>query len=321
MHRKKTFTGIFMMLILFLTACSGKNGTKSSNDSGETLPNNSAQSEKLTIITTFYPMYEFTRQVAGDLANITMMVPAGTDTHHFEPSAKNLVALNKADLFIYNSPEMETWVPDVLKAVESSQSLIVVEAAENITLLESSEDHEEEGHTHEEDPHVWLDPVLAQYEVETIKKALQKADPENAEIYEENAATFIAECEQLHTEFQEAFSGAKNRMFVTQHAAFGYLAARYNLTQLSIAGLSAENEPSPAQLAKLHQMIQKYEIPVIYQNSDASSSIADTLSTETGVPVEFLYSLESVTSEEIENGADYLSLMRKNLDALKKSIH
>ena len=309
---KKSIIFAFGFLLL-LGGCSTKN-------EGAT-----EKSNKINVITTFYPMYEFTQQVAGDVANISMMVPAGADTHHYEPSAKQIGLLNEADVFIYNSTEMETWVPDVLNTLDDSSNHVVVEAAEGISLL-GHEDNEEvetshDDHQHEEDPHVWLDPVLAQTQVETIMKALQKVDPSNKEIYEKNGQAYIEKLKKLNTEFEEAFDGATQRTFVTEHAAFGYLAHRYNLNQLSIAGLSTENEPSPVQLAKLNQVIKDYNLHVVYQNSDTSTNIAATLAQEADVRVETLYSLESLTEKEIESGTNYLSLMEKNLEALKLSIH
>ena len=284
------------------------------------------KSNKIDVITTFYPMYEFTQQVAGDVANISMMVPVGTDTHHYEPSAKQIGLLNEADVFVYNSTEMETWVPDVLNTLDDSSNHVIIEAAEGISLLAHEENEEEletshDDHRHEEDSHVWLDPVLAQTQVETIMKALQKVDPSNKEIYEKNGQAYIEKLKKLNTEFEEAFDGATQRTFVTEHAAFGYLAHRYNLNQLSIAGLSTENEPSPVQLAKLNQVIKDYNLHVVYQNSDTSTNIATTLAQEAGVKVETLYSLESLTEKELESGKNYITLMEKNLEALKLSIH
>lgn len=323
---KKRFLiwSFFLGILLFIvTGCSSSSEKKPTTDTAT----EATTKKQLAVVTTFYPMYEFTRQVAGDLANVTLMVPAGTDTHHYEPSAKDLATISGADLFIYNSPAMEIWVPDVLKAL-GEEDMTIVQAAEGIDMIEESDEEEDDeeiseqgdAHAHGEDPHVWLDPVLAQREIQTIKEAFIQKDPKNQSTYEQNASRYIDQLNALHNDYQTAFTGAKNRIFITQHAAFGYLAARYNLTQLSIAGFSTENEPSPAQIAKITQLIYKHDIPVIYRNSDAAQGSSDALAQEAGVKVETLNALESMTEKEMEEGEDYLSVMRKNLDALKQSI-
>jgi len=155
------------------------------------------ESDKLQVVTTFYPMYDFTKQVAQDDAEVSMLLEAGMEVHSFEPSSQMIAEIQDADVFIYNSPEMETWVPDVLASIDTSD-MVVICASDAITLLEyegeaHAHDHESEekganaGHSHTVDPHVWLDPVLAQTEVSTIAEGLAEADPDNAEDYLENA--------------------------------------------------------------------------------------------------------------------------------------
>lgn len=295
------------------------------NTETEEAPKESSN-EGLSVMTTFYPMYEFTQQVAGDAANVTMLIPAGTDSHGFEPSAQDVAQISEADVFVYSSPEMETWVMDILSVIES-EDVVVVEATEKIELLENhpeeigqeSHDHEE-GHSHAIDPHVWLDPVYAQQQVETIRDGLIEADPDNESLYTEQSDQFSAELDTLDQEYTEAFANAENRTFVTQHAAFGYLAERYELTQVSIGGLSTETEPNPARLAEISSYVQEEDIPVIYYNQSASSAIADTVAQETSTKTAQLHSIEGVSEEEQAEGSDYLSIMRQNLEALKRSI-
>jgi len=214
------------------------------------------ESDKLQVVTTFYPMYDFTKQVAQDDAEVSMLLEAGMEVHSFEPSSQMIAEIQDADVFIYNSPEMETWVPDVLASIDTSD-MVVICASDAITLLEyegeaHAHDHESEekganaGHSHTVDPHVWLDPVLAQTEVSTIAEGLAEADPDNAEDYLENAGIYNGKLNELDEAYRAAFEGTENRTFVTQHAAFAYLAARYDLNQISVTGLNAEVEPSAA---------------------------------------------------------------------------
>lgn len=289
------------------------------------------ESDKLQVVTTFYPMYDFTKQVAQDDAEVSMLLEAGMEVHSFEPSSQMIAEIQDADVFIYNSPEMETWVPDVLASIDTSD-MVVICASEAITLLEyegeaHAHEHESEeeganaGHSHTVDPHVWLDPVLAQTEVSTIAEGLAEADPDNAEDYLENAGIYNGKLNELDEAYRAAFEGTENRTFVTQHAAFAYLAARYDLNQISVTGLNAEVEPSAAALATLSDYVKANNISHIYFENNASSQTAETLAEEVGVELAVLSPLEGITEEDQKKGSDYISVMLDNLEALKKSIN
>lgn len=290
---------------------------------------NSNKEDKIKVVTTFYPMYDFTKNVTQDLAEVSLLVPAGTEVHDFEPSAKDVAEIQEADVFIYNSEEMETWVPSVLDTIDMEQ-VFVIDASEGISLIENEatdeHDHEEEAdheeeHSHAIDPHIWLDPVLAQKEVATIKEGLISVDSENQENYEANTVTYNQKLEALNQEYKDAFEDAKNRTFITQHAAFAYLAQQYDLTQISIAGLSSEEEPSPAKLAELSEIVNEENINYIYFEDNASSKIAETLANEVGVELALLSPLEGVSQEDQDNGVDYIEVMKRNLESLKKSVY
>lgn len=306
---------IALLSLVVLAACGQKKETSQTNGK-----------DKIKVVTTFYPMYDFAKNVVGDAGEVEMLIPAGTEPHDYEPSAKDIAKITDADVFIYNSNELETWVKDTLENVDHKK-VTVVEAAKSIDLMEgqdeeeASEDHDHDhDHEHELDPHVWLDPVLAEKEVETIRDALIKKYPDQKEIFEKNASAYLTKLSELDKEYQEAFANAKNKTFVTQHAAFGYLAKQYGLTQESIAGISPDQEPSPSRLAELKKYVEANHISVIYFESSASSKVAETLAKETGVELVVLNPLESLTKKEQEQGEDYLSVMRENLEALKKSI-
>ncbi|MER2227022.1 MAG: metal ABC transporter substrate-binding protein [Carnobacterium sp.] len=304
-----TLASIVMMLVI---GCGNQENTQPETD-------------KLNVVTTFYPMYDFTKNVAGDEAEVTLLLEAGTDTHGYEPSAKEVAAISDADVFVYNSEEMEVWVSSVLESIDT-ENTVIVNASEGISFLESAEEehhdeNEEEGHHHEVDPHIWLDPVLAQEEVTNIKEGLVTADPENEKIYETNATQYNEKLQALNQEFTNAFNDATKRVFVTQHAAFAYLANRYDLEQVSIAGISTEEEPSPAKLAELQDYINANDIHYIYYAETSSSKIAETLANETGTELEILNPIEGITTEDQEKGTDYIQLMKNNLAALQKSIH
>nr|WP_277895318.1 metal ABC transporter substrate-binding protein [Enterococcus lactis] len=282
--------------------------------------------EDLTIVTTFYPIYDFTKEIVGDEGNVKLLIPAGTEPHDFEPSAKERAEISDADVFVYNSSDMEFFVDSLKDSVDSKQTLMI-EAAKGIDRLESQEadEHEEseEGHdhAHEYDPHVWLDPVLAIKEVRTIAGELGEKYPDKKEIFTKNADAYIKKLEALDQKYSEELKNATNRTFITQHAAFAYLANQYNLEQVAISGVSPDQEPTPSRLAELKEFVKKNNIKVTYFEENASSKVAETLSNETGVKLEVLNPLESLTNEQIKAGENYISVMEKNLEALKESIN
>ncbi|MDT2662220.1 metal ABC transporter substrate-binding protein [Enterococcus hulanensis] len=309
-----------VVLSVLLTACGGQEKKEASSN------------DKIQVMTTFYPMYEFTKQVVGNKGEVELLIPAGTEPHDFEPSAKDLAKISDADVFVYNSPELETWTDNLTDTIDTKKTEII-QASKNITLMDGAEhdheeahddhdakEHEEDGHDHDLDPHVWLDPVLAIKEVETIRDQLSKKYPEDQATFEKNAASYIDELKTLDEDYQAGFKAAKNKTFVTQHAAFGYLAKQYGLTQEAIAGISPDQEPSPSRLSELKHYVDDHQVKVIYFEENASSKVAETLSKETGVKLKVLNPLESLTEKQIKNGEDYVSVMRKNLDALKESI-
>ncbi|WP_171004889.1 metal ABC transporter substrate-binding protein [Enterococcus hulanensis] len=309
-----------VVLSVLLTACGGQEKKEASSN------------DKIQVMTTFYPMYEFTKQVVGNKGEVELLIPAGTEPHDFEPSAKDLAKISDADVFVYNSPELETWTDNLTDTIDTKKTEII-QASKNITLMDGAEhdheeahddhdakEHEEDGHDHDLDPHVWLDPVLAIKEVETIRDQLSKKYPEDQATFEKNAANYIDELKTLDEDYQAGFKAAKNKTFVTQHAAFGYLAKQYGLTQEAIAGISPDQEPSPSRLSELKHYVDDHQVKVIYFEENASSKVAETLSKETGVKLKVLNPLESLTEKQIKNGEDYVSVMRENLDALKESI-
>lgn len=310
---------VFISLLLFV---SGVIFSACGTDSTQTT-DTAAESNKIQAVATFYPMYEFTKEVIGDEGEVELLISAGTEPHDYEPSAKDMAKIAEADVFVYNSTQLETWAENITDTVDEEKT-VIIEAAKNIDLMEATEDeeeeHEEEGHDHELDPHVWLDPVLAIKEVETIRDALIKKYPEKETVFSENAQAYIDKLTKLDQEYTDSFAGAANKTFVTQHAAFGYLAKQYGLTQEAISGISPDEEPTPSRLAELKDYVEKNKIEIIYFEENASSKVAETLANETGVRLLVLNPLESLTEDQIKDGESYLSVMEENLAALKETI-
>ncbi|KAF6614256.1 MULTISPECIES: metal ABC transporter substrate-binding protein [Paenibacillus] len=326
---KKSFV-LSAGLALILAGCGAKTDHAATNTSQtESNPAQTADSgKKLNVVTTFYPMYEFTKQVAGDHANVTALIPAGAEPHDWEPSAKDMAQVKDADVFVYNGI-VEGWAEQALSSA-SNDKRVVVEASKGLNLMEGSaeeeegeEAHAEEGHDHDHvlDPHVWLDPVLAQKEVEAIEAGLVKADPTNKADYEKNADAYIAKLKELDTEFKTGLKNVKRKDFITQHAAFSYLAKQYGLTQVPIAGLSPEQEPTPDKLAGIIKFAKDNNVKTIFFETLVDPKVAETVATEIGSKTDVLNPLEGLTDEDKQKNLDYLGVMKNNLEALKKALN
>lgn len=333
MKKIALFSGVLLGL-LAMTAC-GDN-----DDKNEVITDGDVKA-----VATFYPMYEFTKAVVGDEGSVELLIPAGTEAHDYEPSAKDLAKISDANVFVYNNDEFETWVDQVEDNLDDDKTKII-EASDGIQLLDfvsnsvddshdhdtdddhdddtDDHDHDDEAddhdHDHVKDPHVWTDPVMAIKEVQEIQKELSEKFPNKKAAFAKNAEAYIAELNQLDQEFSTAFANAANKTFVVQHAAFGYLAHQYGLTQQSIAGVSPDQEPTPARLAELKHFVEDHGIKVIYFEKNANSKVAETLSKETGVQLAVLNPVESLTKEQMAAGETYISVMKENLTALKESI-
>ncbi|MFJ2043275.1 metal ABC transporter substrate-binding protein [Paenibacillus taichungensis] len=354
---KKSALALLFSLTLIVAGC-GQN--QSASDSSTSSANTPAPAEteeaKLNVEVSFYPMYEFTKNVAGDLANVHTLVPAGMEPHDWEPTPQDIASIEKADVLVYNGAGMESWIDQVTGSL-SNAKLIQVEASHGIDLLEGSEeeehDHEhadttdthdhadeatteehdhdhdaeaEEGHTHDHDhggldPHVWLSPALAVKEVRNIEAGLAQAAPEHAEQFKQNADAYVAKLEALDQDFKAAVADSKRKDFITQHAAFGYLAKEYGLQQVPIAGLSPEQEPSAAQMASVIDFAKEHQVKTIFFETLVSSKVSETIANEVGAKTAVLNPIEGLTEEEIATGMDYIGVMRQNLEELKLALN
>lgn len=323
----RLFTVLFLIAVI-LIGCTNNNDAEIEE-----------QNDTIHIVTSMFPMYEITKEIAGDRAEVSVMVGANEDAHHYEPSARAVASVNEADVFVYSSDEMEFWVESLLSVVENDD-LIVVELGDGLDfeihseLDHEDEDHHEDEHNHDDvehhdhahdhgnlDPHFWLNPVSVENQLPLIVDALRQVDEEGKDIYEKQAARFSEELLTLDQMYQAAFQSAENRSFVVQHQAFGHLAHQYDLEQVAIGGLTTEVEPNPKQLAQIVTFINEQQIPVIYYQSGSSSSIAETISNETNTGVGVLYDLESLPADFQDAQRPYIEAMKENLEQLKKSIN
>lgn len=272
-----------------------------------------------------YPVYDFTKKIGGDRIQLTCMVPAGAEPHAWEPSPRSLAGLQEADLFIYNGAGMEPWVDKVAGALadRGPEMVVATTGIELSTLEPATHEHVEKGHGHHHtgyDPHVWLDPVLARTMAQNITRALVEVDPGNREYYESNCQVFVRQLKELDTDYREALDQCQRHQLVVTHQAFGYLARRYNLEQVPLMGISAESEPTPTRLAEVARFCQEHDVTYIFVEKLVSPKAAQALAREIGAEVLVLDPIGGLTSEQIQKGDDYLSLMKANLENLKKAL-
>lgn len=280
--------------------------------------------DKLNVVTTFYPMYFLAQRIGGDLAQVDMLLNKGQDAHAYESTAQDVVAVQNADLFIYQDDEMEFFVQDLLSVVDSNDTY-VLESTQGLELLEGDhheeeehgEEAHEEGHRHDYDPHTWLDPIFFSEQALNVKDAFIEVDPDNTAVYETNAQALVEDLEALNNEFIDSLRALEDRTLVVQHEAFGYLTHAYDLEQVAITGLITNAEPSAQQLVEISKFISENEVEVIYIDPATSTSISETIANTTGVELRPLRTLEFVSNDEMEQGMDYLTLMRENLEQLK----
>jgi zinc transport system substrate-binding protein len=284
--------------------------------------------EKPLVVASFYPLYEFARQVAGEHAEVLVLVPTGVEPHDWDPSPADLVRFQKARVFVYNGAGLEPWADKVIKEI-GRNDLVVVRATAGLPLVRGYRNHDHEakpsGKTGASqpdpwDPHVWLDPVLAESQVEVIRAALARIDPAHAQAYAANARAYRVRLAELHRAFTEGLKQCARRDVVVSHAAFGYLTRRYRLTQVGMTGISPEAEPSPADLATLAQFAKQKKVKYVFFETLVSSRLAVTLAREIGAQTLLLNPVEGLTKEEVAAGKSYVSVMEENLKSLRTGL-
>jgi zinc transport system substrate-binding protein len=266
--------------------------------------------ERLPVVVTFYPLFEFAQRVGGDRVAVRVLVPAGVEPHDFEPTPRDVAALTHARVVIYNGAGFEPWLEKLLP--EAPAAAVKVNTARDLPLYR--------GRDGGLDPHVWLDPVLAARQVESIVRGLSGADPEGRGTYEAHGRRVVDDLKALNTRFATSLSTCRRRTFITSHAAFGYLARRYGLTQVSISGLSPEAEPSPARLKEIVQEARRSGTQVIYYETLVSPRVAEVIAREVGARVTVLNPLEGLTADEQRDGHNYFTVMDENLRALADGL-
>lgn len=273
-----------------------------------------SQSDKIQAVASFYPLYFFSQEIGGNKADIINITPAGTEPHDYEPTAQDIARIEKSKLLILNGGGLEAWEEDIKKNLNYKRTIIVAvsEGLANLRVMERG--------SAITDPHIWLDPLMAKEIADKIAQGFVEVDPANKDYYLLNANALKDKLDGLDKEFKQGLSNCKDKNIITAHSAFGYLAAAYGLDQVSIAGLSPDEEPSPKQLADIVEFAKTNKVKYIFFESLVSPKLANTIANEAGVETLVLNPIEGLSKAEIDRGRNYFTEMQSNLANLKIAL-
>ncbi len=283
----------------------------------QTTPPQEEKTTKLQVVASFYPLYEFSKSVAGDKANVSAFIPIGVEPHDWEPSANDILKLKNASIFVYNGAGMESFVDKLINSGEYD-NVKFIETTRGINLVQRNDEHQKEPGNHTVfNPHVWLDPILAKQQVMMIKDALIDADPDNKKYYEDNANAYGNKLDNLNSKIQMELSQCKKDTFMPFHDAYSYFANRYGLKTFPLSGVSPESEATATDLKEFVDFIQKNGIKTIYSEEMVDPKLATTLAEEANAQVLIFSPLEGLTTQEMSDGITYLDKMSENVQNLK----
>lgn len=281
---------------------------------------------RLCVATTLFPYYDFVRQIAKDRVKLKLVVPAGMDSHSFEPTPADMLAIQNADIFLYNGGEMEQWVEKVLASIDCSR-LYFASMMESVEVLEEEvvegmeEEHHEPGELPEieYDEHIWTSPKNAEKIAEKILEILIERDPDNREIYQENGKRYLEELKRLDEAFSQMMKNRKREQIVVgDKFPFRYLAESYHIQyRAAFPGCGGDTEPSARTIAYLIDQVREKNLPAVYYLELSSHRVAEIISEETGAVPLLLHSCHNVTRKEFEEGITYLQLMEQNIRHLQ----
>ena len=291
------------------------------------VPSALASEGTLSIVCTIFPAYDFAQQLAGDTAQVRLLLPPGSESHSYEPSPRDIIDIQEADLFLYAGGESDHWVDEILSSMGDAAprtfrltDCVTLLAEETSASMEQEHDHGEEAT--EMDEHVWTSPKNAMLIVAQLCAALCEIAPQNAPAYEDVLTAYLTELEALDAAFEETVAGGKRDLIVFgDRFPFRYFAHDYHLRyDAAFPGCSEDSEPSVRTVISLVETVRAEQVPVIFYIEFSSRKTADVLAEETGAKELLFHSCHNVSAEELEGGATYLSLMWNNVAALKEAL-
>jgi len=304
--------------------------------------------DKLSIVTTTFPPFDFVRQIAGDKVNLSMLLPPGAESHSFEPTPRDIISVQKCDIFIHVGGGGDAWVERILKSMNTKNKKVYammesVEVVEEETVEGMEEEKEpakrggyiarffafisgrskNQAKEIEYDEHVWTSPRNAILIVQKITELLCEADPDNANFYRQNSSVYIKSLEELDAAFKQVIAGAKRKIIVFgDRFPFRYFANAYGLKYFAaFPGCSTDTEASAATVAFLINKIKSEHIPVVFHIELSNERMADAISAETGAKKLLLHACHNVSKQDLDAGLGYLDFMRRNVDNLRQALY
>ena len=310
-----------LTVLIFLFGASALTGCSESRRA--VVPDNS----KPTVSAMNFPAYDFARQITGGRANVILLLSPGADSHSYEPTPADILTIENSDLFIYTGGKSDEWLGRTLASLEND-SLSVVKMMDVTDALveetvEGMETEQGDSDEIEYDEHVWTSPKNAVKISAAIAEKMSEIDPDNAEFYFENLRGYTDELNRLDEDFHNVCeNGARKCMVFGDRFPFRYLADEMGLDyRAAFMGCSDETEPSVQTLVYLIDKVRAENIPVVFTIEFSNKKTAETISEETGAKVLEMHSCHNVSREDFDGGATYVSLMRKNLENLKKALN
>jgi zinc/manganese transport system substrate-binding protein len=293
--------------------------TEQSSQAQTTASTPVAQLEKTKVVTTFLPIYLFTKAVAGNVADVEILVPPGTEVHEYQATPENVKAIATANVLVKNGLGLEEFLKNTVKNAENSK-LTEIDASKGIKplneispVVRTTEEEKDHDHEHGQgNPHVWLDPVLAKQQVTNIRDGLIAADPANKVTYETNATAYIKELESLNSEFQQTLQKTPSCTFITFHDAFPYLAQRYNLKQVAVVQIP-EDQLSPTDVQNAVNAVKKFKVKALFSEPGVDNKLLTSLSKDLKLNLRTLDSLETGETDP----QYYFKAMKANLQTLE----
>lgn len=322
----KKYLSLFLVAIIgiFMTACDAKKDNITKDDN------------RISIVSTIFPGYDFAKQIAGEKANVELLLPPGAESHSYEPSPQDIIKIQNADLFIYVGGESDEWVEKILNSMDTKINVIkmmdVVDVYEE-ELVEGMQeehdhntedhDHDAEEHEHEYDEHVWTSIKNSIKIVDAIGDKLENIDSTNKEYYSKNKNDYEEKLSILDTKFTDLFNNANSKTLIFgDRFPFRYFVEDYKLNYYAaFPGCSSETEPSTATVAFLIDKVKEESINTIFYIEFSNHNIADTIAESTNAKTAMLHSCHNVSLEDIENNASYYSIMENNYNTLKGALN
>ena len=329
----KKITALLLALFMLVGALAG---CGKQNDINKT--------DKLSIVTTIFPEYDWVREILGDKADnaeITMLLDNGVDLHSYQPTADDIVKISDCDLFIYVGGESDGWVEDALRNAANRNMKVINllevlgDSVKTEEIVEGMQEEHEDAHAHDDaeeheheeeaDEHVWLSLKNTKMLVRVISKALQELDPDNKDIYAANADAYVKKLSALDADYQAAVDAASNKTILFgDRFPFRYLVDDYGLRYYAaFVGCSAETEAGFETISFLAKRVDEWKLPCVLTIEGAQHKIAETIvrnTTTKNQKVLTMDSMQSTTTQDVKNGTTYLSVMEKNLSVLKEAL-